>query len=201
LPLFSGNCWRYLNDKEYRYDFSWRDISRQSAHLWNSQSPERWATSTQIRASYWLRHVTRMSKERLSIRILFVAPSGARRKFSWGVSFSGRWWSFVFGVRCLWRNNLTTYSCIQAKFVDIIVICFYTHSPYFCKKSSPIHSPYNKIFCKISSSRGVQPQPPLAYALSCTYGDGAQTFWLVGHICLSETLRGPQELIISIKIL
>jgi len=27
------------------------------------------------------------------------------------------------------------------------------------------------------------------------------TFWLVGHICLSETLRGPQELIISIKIL
>jgi len=30
---------------------------------------------------------------------------------------------------------------------------------------------------------------------------GAQTFWLVGHICLSETIRGPQELIISIKIL
>jgi len=29
---------------------------------------------------------------------------------------------------------------------------------------------------------------------------GAQTFWLVGHICFSETLRGPQELIISIKI-
>jgi len=32
------------------------------------------------------------------------------------------------------------------------------------------------------------------------YCSGAQTFWLVGHICLSETLRGPQELIISIKI-
>ena len=33
------------------------------------------------------------------------------------------------------------------------------------------------------------------------YISGAQSFWLVGHICLSETLRGPQELIISIKIL
>jgi len=33
------------------------------------------------------------------------------------------------------------------------------------------------------------------------YISGAQTFWLVGHICLSETLGGPQELIISIKIL
>jgi len=28
---------------------------------------------------------------------------------------------------------------------------------------------------------------------------GSQTYWLEGHICLSETLRGPQELIISIK--
>jgi len=33
------------------------------------------------------------------------------------------------------------------------------------------------------------------------YGSGAQTYWLMGHICLSETLRAPQELIISIKIL
>ena len=33
------------------------------------------------------------------------------------------------------------------------------------------------------------------------YTSGAQTFWLVGHICLSETLRGPQELKISIQIL
>jgi len=28
-----------------------------------------------------------------------------------------------------------------------------------------------------------------------------KTFWLVGHICLSETLCGPQELIISINII
>jgi len=47
--------------------------------------------------------------------------SGARRKFSWGGWFRVIWWSFVFGVRCLWRHNLTSCSCIQtnvlAKFV------------------------------------------------------------------------------------
>jgi len=26
--------------------------------------------------------------------------------FHGGVSFSGIWWSLVFGVRCLWRHNL-----------------------------------------------------------------------------------------------
>jgi len=35
-----------------------------------------------------------------------VALSGVRRKFSWGFSFSGMWWSFVFRVRCLWRRHL-----------------------------------------------------------------------------------------------
>ena len=36
--------------------------------------------------------------------------TGVRRKFSWGVvSISGIWWSFVFGVRSLWRHNLTSY--------------------------------------------------------------------------------------------
>jgi len=52
-----------------------------------------------------------------------------------GVSFSGIWWSFAFGVRCLWRHNLTSHSCFQtnilAKFVDIICIFFYMHSPYY----------------------------------------------------------------------
>jgi len=41
---------------------------------------------------------------------------------------------FVFGVRCLWRHNLTSYSCFQTnilvKFVDTIYTFFYTHSPY-----------------------------------------------------------------------
>ena len=76
-------------------------------------------------------------------------------------SFNGRWWSFVFGVRCLWRHNLTSYSCFQAKFVDIICISFYKHSSYFCKKSSPIHSPYNKVFAKYQAQGGVlTPKPP-----------------------------------------
>jgi len=61
--------------------------------------------------------------------------SGLRRKCSWGGSFSAIWRSFVCGVRCLWRHNLTSYSCFQtnvlAKFVDIICMFFYTHSPYF----------------------------------------------------------------------
>jgi len=52
-----------------------------------------------------------------------------------GISFSGIWWSFVFGVRSLLRHNLTSYLCFQtnvlAKFVDIIGVFFYTHSPYF----------------------------------------------------------------------
>jgi len=86
--------------------------------------------------------------------------SGVRRKFSWGVSFSGRWWSFVFGVCCLWRHNLTSYSCSQAKFVDIIGIFFYPHSPYFCKKASLIHSPCNKFFAKYQAQGvGFNPNP------------------------------------------
>jgi len=57
------------------------------------------------------------------------------QKISMGVSFSGIWWSFAFGVRCLWRHNLTSCSCFQtnvlAKFVDVIPIFFCTHCPYF----------------------------------------------------------------------
>jgi len=36
-------------------------------------------------------------------------------KIFMGYSFSGVWWSFLFGVRCLWRHNLTSYSCFQTK--------------------------------------------------------------------------------------
>jgi len=53
-----------------------------------------------------------------------------------GVSISGLWCSFAFGVRCLSRHNLKSYSFYQtnvlAKFVDIICMLFYdTHSSYF----------------------------------------------------------------------
>jgi len=73
------------------------------------------------------------------IRNTFAGPaplsSRVRKKFLWGVSFRGIWWSFVFGVRCLWCHNLTSYLCFQtnvfAKFVDPICIFFYMHSPCF----------------------------------------------------------------------
>ena len=59
--------------------------------------------------------------------------NGVRRKFSWGVSFSGIWWSFVFGVLYLLRYNLTSYSCFPTnlfvKFVDTLRMFLYTHCP------------------------------------------------------------------------
>jgi len=58
-----------------------------------------------------------------------------QKLFMRGISFSGIWWTFAFGVRCLWRLDLTSYSCFQtnvlARFVDIIWIFFYTDSPSF----------------------------------------------------------------------
>jgi len=57
------------------------------------------------------------------------------QKIFMGVSFSGIWWQFVFGVRSFCCHNLTSYSRfhtnVLAKYVDIICIYFYTHSPYF----------------------------------------------------------------------
>jgi len=50
-------------------------------------------SSPQLFQSTWLQNV------QISVKL-----SGVRRKFSWGVSFSGIRWSFVFGVRCLWRH-------------------------------------------------------------------------------------------------
>ena len=52
-----------------------------------------------------------------------------------GGSFSGIWWSSVFGVCCLWRHNLTSYSCFQtnvlAKCVNTICIFVCARSLYF----------------------------------------------------------------------
>jgi len=80
-----------------------------------------------------------------------LCPVAYAENFHWrGGSFSGIGWSFEYGERCLWRHNLTSYSCFQinilAKFVNRIGIFFYTQSPSFCKNSSSIHSPYNKVF-------------------------------------------------------
>jgi len=45
------------------------------------------------------------------------------------------WWSFVFGLRCLWRHNLTSFPRFQtnvlAKFVDIIMHIFLHPLPLF----------------------------------------------------------------------
>ena len=55
--------------------------------------------------------------------------------FMGGGWFKVIWWLFVFGVRCLWRHNLTSFPCFQtnvlAKFVDIVCIFFYIQSPYY----------------------------------------------------------------------
>ena len=68
-------------------------------------------------------------------KVLIYEPSGVCRKVSWGVHSVAYDGLSVFGVRCLWRHNLTSYSCFQtnvlAKFVDTIRIFFYIHSPYF----------------------------------------------------------------------
>jgi len=66
---------------------------------------------------------------------LYVNTVAYTENFHGGASFSSTWWSFVFGVRCLWRHNLASYWCFQtnvlAKFIDKICIFFNTRSPYF----------------------------------------------------------------------
>jgi len=64
--------------------------------------------------------------------------------FHGGVWFKVIWWSFAFGMRCLWHHNMTSFPCFQttvlAKFVDIICMFFYIHSPYFmCRCSEYKH--------------------------------------------------------------
>jgi len=64
------------------------------------------------------------------VGVYFV--SGVRRKFSWGGFF--QWYMVVI---CIWcALFLTSYSCFQAKFVDIIDIFFYTHSLIFVKNQA-----------------------------------------------------------------
>ena len=65
-----------------------------------------------------------------------VANGVPQRIFMERGSLSGIWWLFVFGVRCLWRPNLTSYSGFQAKFVNIIGIFFYTHFLIFVKNQA-----------------------------------------------------------------
>ena len=48
-----------------------------------------------------------------------------------------------------------------SEFIKNIGIFFYTHSPYFCKKSSLVHSPDNEVFVKYQAQEGgFNPNPP-----------------------------------------
>ena len=55
--------------------------------------------------------------------------------FMGGVWFRIIWWSFVFGVRCLWRHSLKSCPCFQtnvlATFADIIMHIFLHALPLF----------------------------------------------------------------------
>ena len=142
--------WRKTNGEEREWTPA--DV----INLWNYGSTTTWPEASDTNnvstterpgcaSAAWL--------QRKSLTLMKASPvkvRGAKRSFlpckraQWctqkifmgGGSFSGIWWSFLFGVRCLRRHNLTSYSCFQAKFVDIIGIIFYTHSPYFCKNQA-----------------------------------------------------------------
>ena len=65
-----------------------------------------------------------------------VTTQWRTQKFFMGFDcFRVIWWSFVFGVRCLCRHNLTSFPFFQTnvltKFVDIICIFFYIRIPHF----------------------------------------------------------------------
>ena len=83
----------------------------------------------------WLFCLQKKQLTKTNYQVYSDVTSGVRRKFSWGGLVQRHRWSFVFGVRCLWRHNLTSFPCFQtnvfAKFVDAICILFYIHSPYF----------------------------------------------------------------------
>ena len=91
----------------------------------SSASPLRYVPAWLFYASDWL--LTR------SLRIVphsfaVVHAENFHRRVSFSI-----WWSFVLGVRYLWRHSLTSYfqTNVLAKFFDIICVFFYTCSPYF----------------------------------------------------------------------
>ena len=62
-------------------------------------------------------------------------PVAYAKSFMGGVWLRVVWWLFVYGLRCLWRHNLTSFPCFQtnvlAKFVDIIMHIFLHPLPLF----------------------------------------------------------------------
>ena len=92
---------------------------------------------------------------RATLQLPCVATSGVRRKFSWGGSFSSILWSFVFGVHCLWRHNLTSYSCyesnVSAKFLDIVCIFSYRGDEPICYRGPLCQLPLSERVAQLFS--------------------------------------------------
>jgi len=86
-----------------------------------------------------------------------------------------------------------SYSCFQAKFVDIKGIFFYTHSPYFCKNQA-LYIPYNKVFVKYQAQGGGYNPKPLAYALVAPPSRTRSTFL---QLPISESVRTCNACIFS----
>jgi len=107
--------------------------------------------------------------------------SGVRRKFSLGgVSFSSIWWSLVFGVRCSLRHNLTSQSYFQtnvlAKFVDLICIFSYIHSPYFMGHCTEYMLPALQVMLSEENKLNATTQQFISAKISgCALNQGSKT--------------------------
>jgi len=88
-----------------------------------------WDFERQIPVSFWsTRTETQATSGRERTIRLLPAQWRTQKIFMGGFWFRVIWWSFVFGVRCLWRHNLTSFPCFQtnvlATFLDIIMHIF-----------------------------------------------------------------------------
>ena len=119
-----------------------------SALIFKREAPKRAGPRAFARFGQWLIRPCGRYPSGKQIAQLFCQASfglASTTKWSWSVAYAEnfhgvgfiQWHMMVICicVRCLWRHNLTSCSCYEsnvlAKFVDIISVFFYTHSPYF----------------------------------------------------------------------
>jgi len=105
---------------------------------------------------------------------------GTQKIFMREFSFSGIWWSFVFGVRFLWRHCLTSNSCFQTyvleKFVDIIGIFFCSHSPHvMCHCTEYKLSPLQVTISEENKLNATTQQFIIAKISGCVLKQGSKT--------------------------
>jgi len=113
------------------------------------------------------------------------------------ISFSAIWWALVVGVRCLWRHNLTSYSCFQtnvfAKLVDIICIFFYTHYPHFmCHCTEYKVSALQVRISEDNTLNATTQQFITAKISACVLKQGSNTH--SSHYCLNLQLQNEAAL-------